>query len=187
MEVSIQAETLFSQNVIRHFAGQFEGIEVYAKDVVVSDNHLENLNGHAIRVHSSNVTVVGNDVLRCAGRQIAAIRVSGSGVLVEGNKVRDSLGDGVHVSGSNHIVLGNKVISSAHDGIVVTAGSGNEIRKNTVKYSGGEGLENRGTSTIAKGNVLWGNRLDVASTDPFEKFHGNDYKTGGTTTPPEFD
>lgn len=186
--VSIASDGTFVDNVVRNSSSTFAGLQISSGAVVVADNRFEDLRGAALLAKSSFATIVDNRIERCGGVQAAPVlHVTGSQSTIAGNRIRGCRSAALEVGGTGNVVKKNKIVQNHHDGVVIASGGGHEIRDNTVKWNGGEGIENRVAGTIATKNLVLNNRLDVAATAAFGEFEGNEFLTGGTGAAPEFD
>lgn len=187
---TLWSASLFIDNRVRNFMGRYAGLHIRTSGVTASGNHFANLRGGAINVSDRDAVIENNRIEGCGSHrdedQIPAVGLSSSGSRVADNRIKACPGVAVQVYGSLHEVRNNRIQMNLREGILVSAGTSNVLVDNIVRRNGGEGIENHGTDTIATGNRISGNRLDLASIQPFALFSANQYQTGGPDIPPEF-
>ncbi|MBL8766278.1 MAG: right-handed parallel beta-helix repeat-containing protein [Planctomycetes bacterium] len=145
--------------------------------------------GIVVEATAGMTQVTKNVVQRCGTTNSSGIRVAGNAVVVDGNKVKDGVGDGIAISSDSVLVQNNVVTNNGLDGIDVDSigADGTQLVANSVTGNGAEGIENNGVNTVCTNNVAKNNRTDVGNDGMFLTFTGNVFLTGGSGFVPEID
>ncbi len=156
----------------------------------IEDNELVDIRSTGIDVRDTVTgTSVKNNVLRgLLSVDDPAIEILGANVEVDGNQIKDCVGDGIAIEGDSNFVANNVIEDCLRDGIdVESSAAANTISNCTIRRCLAEGLDHSGTVSIVADNTIEDCRIDVANDGSFINFTGNTFTTGGQATAPEID
>ena len=180
-----------------------DGLFVDSFGAVISKNTCDDNGDQGMELFVSGSTVEKNSA---SGNQDDGILINAeefdvgdgdpaSGNTLKGNTCKENRGDGIIIQvGSGNVLDGNKCIGNLDDGIDLNSNGsdGTTLDKNICSENGHEGIDNSGQATVMTDNVCKsngrGSSPDIAGTGDggvgsVETFEGNEFKTGGDTTP----
>jgi parallel beta-helix repeat protein len=180
-----------------------DGMFVDAFGAVIAKNTCDDNGDQGMELFVAGCTVLKNSA---SGNQDDGILITAeldlgngdpaSGNTLTGNTCKDNRGDGIIIQvGSGNVLEGNKCLGNLDDGIDLNfnGSAGNTLDKNNCSDNGHEGIDNSGqdtvmTDNVCKSNGRGGSSPDIAGTGDggvgsVDTFDGNEFKTGGDTTP----
>ena len=147
---SSPSNAIITRNVVVTTANQ--GIVAYGEVFEISRNRLT---GGGITEYGYAHTIDRNSVTG----GVYGIYMNGSGSTVTGNTIRGSQSAGIYVNEYYGAVSGNKVFDSLGDGIVLLAPGEEPVAGNRVSGSANTGVRVTGNSITVAGNVSTGSNF----------------------------
>jgi parallel beta-helix repeat protein len=135
---------------------------VFTSSGLVDRNTLRDCRGAGVFTAGDDITISRNKVTDCGG-QLGSIDVTGDTNTLSKNVVKGSPADGIRLAGNGNLLQGNKVSDSLQDGIVVGSGTANTLDGNNIRKNQGEGVENGAMGTVLSKNKICKNRIDVVN------------------------
>lgn len=125
-----------------------------AEEGTIINSRLEDAENVPLTLNGDFCVGVGNRI-RSGPKSEQGVYFNGNGVVLANNIISDSGTDAVNASGPNGIVVGNRVRNSVDDGVGIF-NDDNIVANNRISGSGGLAIRDNGTGTLITGNLTGG-------------------------------
>ena len=178
-----------SNNTVRGVADDYEGFYLYVDNIIISNNLAEYNAEEGFYIYGDGNTIQNNTARHNGHEWEGGFDIYGNGNTISNNLAELNPGYGFFMYGQN-TVSNNTAKNNYRTGIyLVTADGGTlTLDGNTVTDNDGEGIANFagggvGETVNITNNTATGNRCDICNEGTINTFTGNNYNTGGDSTP----